>query len=281
MDWFKEAWTENIHFAVKIKSVLHSEKTSIQQIDLYDSFELGRFLALDGLMITNEKDEFIYHEMITHPALSVNPYIKHVLIIGGGDGGTLRELVKYPKIETIEVVELDYRVVELSKTYLPSLSSGFIDPRVSMFYQDGASFVKETERKYDLIIVDSTDPIGPEADLFTQSFYHDCFRALTESGILINQHESPYFEKESKEMKEAHDRISKVFPFSKVYQAFIPTYPSGHWLFGFASKKFDPVIELKSSYIERLGFETKYYNKEIHVASFALPTYVKKRLMSK
>ncbi|MDY0211351.1 MAG: polyamine aminopropyltransferase [Acholeplasma sp.] len=281
MDWFKEAWTENIHFAVKIKSVLHSEKTSIQQIDLYDSFELGRFLALDGLMITNEKDEFIYHEMITHPALSVNPYIKHVLIIGGGDGGTLRELVKYPKIETIEVVELDYRVVELSKTYLPSLSSGFNDTRVSMFYQDGASFVKDTERKYDLIIVDSTDPIGPEADLFTQSFYHDCFRALTESGILINQHESPYFEKESKEMKEAHDRISKVFPFSKVYQAFIPTYPSGHWLFGFASKKFDPVIELKSSYIERLGFETKYYNKEIHVASFALPTYVKKRLMSK
>ena len=195
MDWFKEAWTENIHFAVKIKSVLHSEKTSIQQIDLYDSFELGRFLALDGLMITNEKDEFIYHEMITHPALSVNPYIKHVLIIGGGDGGTLRELVKYPKIETIEVVELDYRVVELSKTYLPSLSGGFIDPRVSMFYQDGASFVKDTERKYDLIIVDSTDPIGPEAGLFTQSFYHDCFRALTESGILINQHESPYFEK--------------------------------------------------------------------------------------
>jgi len=271
---FTEKWTEHIDFSVEIKKHLHSEKTKFQQIEIYDSFDLGRFFTLDNVLMITEKDEFIYHEMIVHTPMSVNPQIKKVLIIGGGDGGTVRELVKYPTINQVDLVEIDGRVIELCKEYFPHVTSGLTDPKVHIYVEDGVHFVNASKERYDLIIVDSTDPVGPGEGLFSKAFYEACFNLLSEDGILINQHESPYFDKEALEMKRAHQKIKDLFPISKVYQAFIPTYPSGHWLFGFASKKLDPIKDFKQTLIHQLGFSTRYYNHEIHTASFALPNYV-------
>ena len=278
MSWFTEKWTPNINFSVRIKDHIYSEKTPFQQLEVYDSYELGRFFTLDGIMMANEKDEFIYHEMIVHTPMSVNPNIKNVLVIGGGDGGSVRELTRYPSIQKIDMVEIDESVVRACQKYFPITTTGLNDPRVSMMFEDGLAFVKNTKNIYDLIIVDSTDPIGPGEGLFSMEFYQNCYRILADNGILINQHESPYFDKESQEMKRAHHKITALFPIAKVYQAFIPTYPSGHWLFGFASKKYDPISDFKASVIEDLGYQTKYYNKDVHKGSFALPNYVKEKL---
>jgi len=278
MSWFTENWTPNIRFSVKIKEHLYSEKTKFQQMDFYDSEELGRFFTLDGIMMANEKDEFIYHEMIIHTPMSIHPDVKHVLVIGGGDGGSVRELTKYPSIKSIDMVEIDERVVQGCQAYFPVTTTGFKDQRVHLFFEDGLAYVKNCEKSYDLIIVDSTDPVGPGEGLFSIAFYENCYRILSPEGILINQHESPYFEKESNEMKRAHKKIRSLFNIAMVYQAFIPTYPSGHWLFGFASKKYHPILDFKDSRINRIGQQTKYYNSEIHTASFALPNYVKDQL---
>ncbi len=278
MDWFTEKWTPNINFSVKIKEHIYSETTPFQQLEVYDSFDLGRFFTLDGIMMANEKDEFIYHEMIIHTPMSVNPNIKNVLVIGGGDGGSVRELTRYPSIIKIDMVEIDESVVRACQKYFQVTTTGLTDPRVTMKFEDGLAFVKNTKNVYDLIIVDSTDPIGPGEGLFSMEFYQNCHRILSDDGILINQHESPYFDKESQEMKRAHQKIKVLFPVAKVYQAFIPTYPSGHWLFGFASKKYDPVVDFKEAFIETLGYKTKYYNKNIHTGSFALPNYVIEKL---
>jgi spermidine synthase len=278
MSWFTENWTPNIRFSVKIKNHLYSEKTPFQQMEFYESEELGRFFTLDGIMMASEKDEFIYHEMIVHTPMSVNPSIKKVLVIGGGDGGSVRELTKYPSIQSIDLVEIDERVVKCCELYFPITTTGLHDSRVKMLFEDGLLYVKNCKKTYDLIIVDSTDPIGPGEGLFSTEFYQKCYRILSHDGILINQHESPYFEKESKEMIRAHKKIKSLFQISMVYQAFIPTYPSGHWLFGFASKKYHPTKDFKGAHINQIGYQTKYYNEEIHIASFALPNYVKDQL---
>jgi spermidine synthase len=274
MDWFTENWTPNIRFSVKIKEHIFHEKTPFQTIDVYDSYDLGRFFTLDGIMMASEKDEFIYHEMIVHTPFSVNPHIRKVLVIGGGDGGSIREIVKYPTVSSIDMVEIDKKVVEVCQMYFKTTTSGFSDSRVHLHIEDGLEFVRTTNNEYDLIIVDSTDPSGPGEGLFTLDFYKNCHRILTDDGILINQHESPYFERESKEMKRAHEKIKATFLIAKVYQAFIPTYPSGHWLFGFASKKLDPVKHINEAHINIIGHITKYYNKDLHIASFSLPNYV-------
>ena len=278
MSWFTEMWTPHIKFSIEVKEKLWEEKTSYQKIDVYDSYELGRFFTLDGIMMANEKDEFIYHEMIIHTPMSINPNIKHVLVIGGGDGGSVRELVKYPTIESIDMVEIDERVVRVCEKFLPSTTSGLNDQRVKLLFEDGLKFVMESKKMYDLIIVDSTDPIGPGEGLFSKAFYENCYRILTEQGILINQHESPYFDKEAREMKRAHDKIANLFPIAMVYQAFIPTYPSGHWLFGFASKKLHPILNFKETHIHKCNQHTRYYNRDIHIGSFALPNYVIEKL---
>ncbi len=277
--WFTEEWTPECRFSIKIKEHLHTEKSPFQQLDFFDSYEFGKFFTLDGIMMANEKDEFVYHDMISHVALATNPKIKKVLVIGGGDGGTVREITRYDHIEKIDMVEIDERVVRLCQKHLVQTACRLDDPRVNLYFQDGLKFVEDAkEGIYDLILVDSTDPIGPGEGLFTKEFYTNCFRALSDDGILINQHESPYFDKEAGQMKRAHKRIKDLFPISKVYQFHIPTYPSGHWLFGFASKKYDPVADHKPQEWEKFGLKTKYYNSEIHKASFALPTFVKDML---
>lgn len=278
--WFSENYTDGAKFDIKVKKQIYSEQSPFQKIDFFESYEFGTFFTLDGYMMVNEKDEFIYHDMITHVPMAVNPDIKKVLVIGGGDGGTVRELTRYNGIETIHHVEIDERVVRLCQKYLPLTASKLEDPRVSLYFEDGVEFVKRKDNFYDLIIVDSTDPIGPGEGLFTTEFYKDCYKALNEKGILINQHESPYYESDAKEMKRAHSKLKAIFEVCKVYQYHMPTYASGHWLFGFASKGLDPIKDHRKEEWENLGLKTKYYNSLIHVGSFALPSYVIEMLES-
>ena len=275
--WFSEPHTPDVKMSIRVDRQLHSEQSEFQRIDIFESKEFGRFLTLDGLMMLTEKDEFIYHEMITHVAMASNPEIKNVLVIGAGDGGTVRELARYDTIEHIDMVEIDERVVEVSKEFLQQTACRLDDPRVNIVYDDGLRFVRRKENCYDLIIVDSTDPFGPGEGLFTSEFYGNCFNALTEKGILVNQHESPYYADDAKAMQRAHKRIKEFFDVCRVYQAHIPTYPSGHWLFGFASKAIDPLtadIEKWNS----LGLKTRYYNTDLHRGCFAIPNYVKELL---
>ncbi|MFQ9934223.1 MAG: polyamine aminopropyltransferase [Lachnospiraceae bacterium] len=276
--WFTENHTDNVKFSIKINRQLVSKESRYQRIDVFDTYEFGRILTLDGFLMLTEKDEFIYHEMITHVPMAVNPDIKRVLVIGAGDGGTVRELVRYKTIEHIDMVEIDKEVVEVSQEYLPFTASGLSDSRVNIHYADGLKFVRSRENEYDLIIVDSTDPFGPGESLFTREFYGNCYKALTDNGILINQHESPYYNQDAKAMKNAHGRIKSSFPVAMVYQMHIPTYPSGHWLFGFASKGIQPVKDVDFDRWNSLLINTKYYNTDIHKGAFLLPNYVKKML---
>lgn len=277
--WYTEEWTDNVRFSIKVDKHLFSDKSDFQQVDVFESKEFGKFLTLDGLMMVNYKDEFIYHDMIVHTPMATNMNIKNVLVIGGGDGGTVRELTRYPQIEKIDMVEIDKMVVDVSREYIDVCACKLNDERVNLYYEDGVAFVKNSkDSSYDLIIVDSTDPIGPGEGLFSVDFYNDCHRVLSEDGILVNQNESPYFDFNAKEMKRAHEKITNLFPIARVYQAHIPTYPSGHWLFGFASKKFDPIKDQNREAWEKLSLKTKYYNSDIHVGAFMLPQYVKDML---
>lgn len=276
--WFTEKHTPSVKFSIQVDRQLYCGQSEFQRIDVFDSKEFGRFLTLDGFMMLTEKDEFIYHEMMVHIPMAVHPAPKKVLIIGGGDGGAIRELVRYPLVEQIDLVEIDELVVAVCKKHLPQTACCFNDERVSVHYQDGLKFIRRCENEYDLIIVDSTDPFGPGEGLFTKEFYGNCYKALKEDGIMVNQHESAFYRDDAEAMQRAHKRIVESFPISRVYQAHIPTYPSGHWLFGFASKKYHPVEDLKAVKWNELGFKTRYYNTQLHVGAFALPNYVEELL---
>lgn len=276
--WYTENQTENVNFSMKVKNHLYSAKSDFQKIDIIDTYEFGRVLVIDNWTMVTEKDEFIYHEMITHVALATNPNIKNVLVIGAGDGGTVRELTRYHNILNIDMVEIDKLVVEACIEHLPFTSCKLNDPRVNLYFEDGIKFVKDKNNLYDLIIVDSTDPIGPGEGLFTTEFYTNCFNALTEKGILINQCESPYYDNNAYDMKRSYGKLNKLFDICKAYQYHMPTYPSGHMIFCFASKVLDPVSDLNSESWNSLGLTTKYYNTDIHKGAFALPNYVIKML---
>jgi spermidine synthase len=263
---------------MKVEEPVYTAHSPFQRIDIFDTKEFGRVLTLDGLMMVNEKDEFIYHEMIVHVSMATKPSIKRVLVIGGGDGGTVRELTRYPSIEKIDMVEIDEMVVMAALKYLPYTSNKLGDERVSLYYEDGIVFVQGLKEAYDLIIVDSTDPIGPGEGLFTNAFYTDCYNALSSNGILINQKESPYYAHTAHEMKRSHDKLREIFPLTLTYQYHMPTYPSGHWLFGFSSKGINPIENLDAEKWNALGMKTRYYNTDLHVGAFMLPNYVKEKL---
>lgn len=275
--WFTEEHTKDVRFSIRVNRHLCSRQSKYQKIDVFETNEFGRIMTLDGYIMVTEKDEFIYHDMIVHVPMAVGKDIKNVLLIGAGDGGAVRELTRYKSIEHIDLVEIDEEVVEVSREYLKGLSSGFDDERVSLHFEDGLKFVRRRKGEYDLIIVDSTDPFGPGEGLFTREFYGNCYNALTEKGILVNQHESPYYANDARAMVKIHENIKKIFPISRLYQAHIPSYSSGHWLFGFSSKVYDP-LNFDADYWNSLGIETKYYNTELHKGCFALPNYVLKML---
>jgi spermidine synthase len=276
--WFTENHTDNVKFSIRVDRHIVSVKSDFQKIDVFDTPEFGRVLVIDDYIMLTEKDEFIYHEMIAHVPMAVNPNIKKVLVIGAGDGGTVRELTRYNSLEGIDMVEIDRKVVEICKEFIPKTASKLDDKRVNLYFEDGLKFVKTKKNEYDLIIVDSTDPIGPGVELFTLEFYENCFDALVDDGILVNQHESPYYPKDAKTMQKIHKKIKSVFPIATVYQAHIPTYGSGHWLFGFASKKYNPVKDLNEELWNSLNLVTNYYNTDLHKGSFYIPNYVKRML---
>ncbi|MDR2940865.1 MAG: polyamine aminopropyltransferase [Clostridiales bacterium] len=276
--WYSEKHTPYVLFSIKVDKQLYTGKSEFQRIDIFESKEFGRFLTLDGYMMLTERDEFIYHEMIVHVPMAVHPSVKKVLVIGAGDGGVARELTKYKQIKSIDLVEIDKQVIDACKKYLPKTASALDDKRIDFYYQDGLKFVRKHKNEYDLIIVDSTDPFGPGEGLFTKEFYGNCYNALKDDGIMVNQHESPFYAEDAIAMKRAHKRIAQSFPICRVYQAHIPTYPSGHWLFGFASKQYHPIKGLAASEWRALGIKTDYYNTKLHAGAFALPNYVQEML---
>ncbi len=276
--WFSEAHTPNVKLSIRVDRQLCSKQSEFQRIEVFESPEFGRFLTLDGYMMLTQKDEFIYHEMMTHVPMAVHPDIRRVLVIGGGDGGVVRELAKYRSIEHIDLVEIDSCVVEVCKEFFPEVACNMNDPRLSIHFADGLRFVRSKEGEYDLIVVDSTDPFGPGEGLFTKEFYGNCYRALREDGIMVNQHESPFYKEDAVAAQRAHKRIVESFPISRLYQAHIPTYPSGHWLFGFASKRYHPWKNLQSGAWRALQLETHYYTTALHMGAFALPAYVERMM---
>ncbi len=277
--WFSEHHTKNVKLSIRVDRQLYSGQSEFQRIDVFDSPEFGRFLTLDGYMMLTEKDEFIYHEMIVHVPMAVHPHVRDVLVIGAGDGGVIRELTRYPDITHIDMVEIDPEVVAVCREYLPKTAGPWLDdPRVSIHYEDGLKFVRSCENAYDLIIVDSTDPFGPGEGLFTREFYGNCYKALRQNGIMVNQHESPFYPDDATACQRAHKRIVESFPISRVYQAHIPTYPSGHWLFGFASKQYHPLKDLDEVRWNRYGLACKYYTTTLHKGAFYIPAYVEELL---
>ena len=276
--WFSEQHTPNVRFSLKVDKQLFSETGEFQRVDIFDSAEFGRVLVLDGRIMITERDEFIYHEMITHVPLCVNPDIRKVLLVGGGDGGSARELLKYDTIEKIDLVEIDETVVSACKKFIPQTAACLDNPRVEIFFADGLRFIRRKNNEYDLIIIDYTDPFGVGEGLFTREFYGNCFNALNAGGIMINQHENPFYSQDAAAMQRAHKRIAASFPITRVYQIHIPTYPAGQWLFGFASKNFHPTNAVNFARWNSLNLQTNYYNTKIHVGAFALPTYVIKAL---
>ena len=261
--WYTEEHSPNVKFSIKVDKHLCSEQSKFQRIDIMKSYEFGTFLTLDGLMMVTERDEFIYHDMMVHVPMAVNPNTKKVLVIGGGDGGTVRELTRYQTIEHIDC-----------RTYLQQTACKLDDPRVHLYFEDGLRFVRGKQNEYDLILVDSTDPFGPGEGLFTKEFYGNCYKALKEDGILINQHESPYYQMHANSLEMAYEKLVNIFPVTKFYSANIPTYSSGQWLFGFASKRLHPIKDLQEDAWQKFGLNTKYYNTWIHRGSFALPNYI-------
>ena len=279
--WFTER-DGSIALSLKYDEKLYAEKSAFQKIEVYDTQAYGKVLALDGNITTSEKDEYVYHEMICHVAALTHPSPKHVLVIGGGDGGTARELLKHEVVESIKVVEIDEAVVTTSKKYFPKLAEVFDHPKLELVLADGTGFVQaQPSGSYDLVIVDSTDPVGPAEGLFTRSFYEHVHQLLAEEGIMITQSQSPRFNQEV--FKEIFDLQKNLFGPDRVhcYLAYIPTYPSGMWSFSYCAKgRVHPIngldIDRTNDFAEAQNLQ--YYNGAIHQAAFALPGYVKQLL---
>ncbi len=276
--WFYE----NIHPDVKIGikgKILYKKKTPYQDLRLYSTPEYGRMLVLDGAIQTTEKDEFIYHEMITHPVMLAHPRPKKVLIIGGGDGGVLREVLKY-KIEKVSLVELDKDVIDISRKYLSKICrKSFEDKRLNIVIDDGNNFVKTTKDKFDIVIIDSPDPIGPAKILFSRKFYSQVHSVLNSKGIMIRQSGSTTLQAE--ELRSNYKTLKRIFPFVTVQLSAVPTYTGGFFSFLIASENINPK-NIKTKNIEKrineLKLKTKYYNLETHKASMMLPVYVENLL---
>ncbi|SKA79666.1 spermidine synthase [Caloramator quimbayensis] len=267
--WLREMQIENAAMTYKIKETLVRKKTKYQDLAIVDTEAFGKMLVLDGIVQTTIKDEFVYHEMITHIPLFTHPNPKKVLVVGGGDGGAIREILKHPSVEKAVLCEIDEDVITECKKYLPEISCALDDKRCEVFVGDGIKYVKEHKNEFDVIIVDSTDPFSIAEGLFGGNFYKDIFEALTEDGIFIAQTETPFFLPDT--VRKVFNDAKSIFPVTKLFMAAIPTYPGGYWSFTVGSKKYDP-SQADTSKIPHL--DTKYYTPELHRACFVLPKYV-------
>ncbi len=276
--WYSDHQTTDVKVKIRLNRQLYSEESDYQRIDIFDSPAFGRFLTLDGDILFSEADEFIYNEMVTHIPMAVHPNVENVLIIGGGDGGVARELIAYPEIKRIDVVEPDERFVEICKKYFPDTVKGFEDERVQVYYQDGLRFVRGRMSEYDLIINDSTDPFGHTEGLFTKEFYGSCYKALRDDGIMIYQHGSPFFDEDESAFRAMHRKVCRTFPINRGYGAHIPSCNSGYWMFGFASKKYHPIEDFDAARWNARGIKSEYYTTNLHPGVFMLPKYVEDML---
>jgi spermidine synthase len=270
--WFTEKQNDNFSVSYRVRETLYVEKTPFQHLAVLDTVPFGRMLVLDGIVQTSVVDEYIYHEMIAHVPLNTHPDPKRVLIIGGGDGGTLREVTKHPKVEKATLVEIDERVIAVSRKFLPELACGFDAANAEVVIGDGIKYVAENKNTFDLIIVDSTDPVGPAVGLFSLEFYRSVHEALREDGIFVAQTESPYFMADL--IARIYKDISGIFPVTRTYWACIPTYPGSMWSFTLGSKKYDPLTVAPEAILD---YETRYYTLAIHRACFAMPRFLEER----
>jgi len=262
---------------IKAKKVLFSEQSPFQKVEVFDSdSDLGRILTLDDLMMVTEGDEYHYHEMIVHIPMMQHPCPKSVLVIGGGDGGTVREILKHKTVERVVMCEIDGMVIEVSKKYLPSLSCKLDDPRVEIKVQDAIEYVKDQKDEFDIILIDSTDPMGPGEGLFTEEFYTNVKNSLKKGGIMVAQSESPFSQKEA--VQKMYKLLKNVFPVCATYTSNMPTYPGGYWAWAFCSETVKPLEYYNEERAKEIIPTCKIYNKEYHYARFALPSYLKELL---
>jgi spermidine synthase len=278
--WITEKQTAHCGLTLRVRETLVTDQSPFQTIDIVDTYEYGKMLLLDGRVMITDRDEFVYHDMIAHVPANALRYQgiepKTALVIGGGDGGTVRELLKNPSLEKVILCEIDGKVVDYCRKYFPAVSQALQDPRVIVNIGDGIEFLKDKKNEYDILCVDSTDPIGPAEGLFNAEFYRNVYKALTAHGIAVAQSESFLFFPDL--VKQIHHTLEKIFPYLGFYQASIPTYPSGTWCFSFASKTMDPLACRNPDFTQKIKFESTYYNALIHQAAFALPTFAIKKL---
>lgn len=274
---YNEYYNERTGLTVGLNKLLFSKQSEYQLVEVYETDTWGNLMTIDGMVMLSEKDEFVYHEMISHVAMFTHPSPKRVLIIGGGDGGTAREVLKHRHVIQVDMVEIDKTVVDASKLHFPGVGD-FDNPKLNVHYEDGIEFVKNVKELYDVIIIDGSDPVGPAEGLFEKDFYQYCYDALNGSGVLTAQTESPWVASYHLSMKKLFCAIDELFHLSKMYLSFIPLYPAGMWSMAFASKNQDPLAESVLKRIDRdqdLLRTLRYYNKEVHTGSFALPNFVK------
>lgn len=266
--WFTEDWTDHLRVSLRIREVLHRERSPYQEICVYETADFGRLLTLDDIIQVTERDEFFYHEMLAHVPLVAHPSPRKVLIIGGGDGGTAREALKHG-VEVVQV-EIDERVVEAARRFLPTMAKSYDHPSLRLVIGDGIEYVKAAGEVYDVVLVDSTDPVGPAEGLFREAFFRDVFRCLSPEGMLAIQTESPLFS--SSLVKGVQEALARVFPVVRLYWGPVVTYPGGIWSYSLGSRgpdprDFDPA--------RTRGLETRYYSEETHRAAFALPPFLR------
>ena len=279
--WFTETLYETHAQRFEIQNVIYRSQTDQQDLIIFENRQFGRVLALDGIVQTTEHDEFIYHEMLTHTPILAHGAVERVLIIGGGDGGMLRESLIHP-VRHVTLVEIDRQVIDLCTTYLPSIGAGsFDDARAHVVIADGARFVAETDDRFDVIIVDSTDPIGPGEALFTEQFYADCKASLTDRGIIVTQNGTPALQPE--ELNRTMRYLARHFTHVTAYLGVIPSYYGGSMAFGFATDDAENLTVSEDELTRRvakLEREFRYYSPGVHRAAFVLPPYLGKILAS-
>lgn len=255
----------------KVEKTLFSGKSEFQSVDVVETRGHGKMLLNDGLVMVTEKDEFVYHDMIAHLPLFVHPNPKNVLVIGGGDGGSAREALRHSGVEKVTMVEIDKMVVDACREHIPICSKDLDHPKMNLLIEDGIKFVKETSEKFDVIMVDSTDPIGPAQPLFGEEFYRDIYNCLGDNGIVVSQGESPWYEVTMQ--NKLLEIKNKLFDVVTCYNFHNLTYPGGLWSFTYGSKGLHPINDFDENRVKDSGLTFKYYTPAVHKAAFALPQF--------
>ncbi|MEE8577437.1 MAG: polyamine aminopropyltransferase [candidate division Zixibacteria bacterium] len=272
--WYSELHNGQSGLTLKIDRVIESTKSKFQRIDIIENKDFGKLLVLYGSLMVCDNDNNSYNEMIAHVPLFAHPAPKQVLIVGGGDCGALTEVVKHPEVEQCTMCEIDKAVVQISEKYFPHLTRGITDPRAKVIFEDGKTFVDRGRNQFDVILLDLSDPIGPAADLFQKKFHQRVYEQLKDDGILVAQTESPFYNQNT--VKTLYGNLRQIFPIVRMYTCFMPIYPSGLWSFAFCSKKYDPLTDFDQERYDEFKLTTRYYNDEVHGASFALPEFIRK-----